>query len=123
MPQSIEALSGSCVLIPCRFELRDGWDYDLAQYPKLVKGIWMKGSTQGYRVFDSSETSSPITGKITGDLLLKSCTTVLENFQTSYSDEYYFRLECNNNLKLTFESGVQINAKGMTLNCNVIFLF
>ncbi|KAJ8404973.1 hypothetical protein AAFF_G00328940 [Aldrovandia affinis] len=110
MPQSIEALSGSCVLIPCRFEIPSEYDKDLAEYPDSVHGLWRKGSVNGYTVYNSG-TRSPITGKITGDLLQKSCTTILNNFSTDYSGKYYFRLECPNVLKWTFEPAVQINAK------------
>ncbi|KAJ8389084.1 hypothetical protein AAFF_G00122900 [Aldrovandia affinis] len=107
MPQSIEALSGSCVLIPCRFELGPKWDEFLIE---PAHGIWWKGSRHlGDTVFNSSDASFRIKGRMAGDLLQKSCTTVLENFPIDYSDEYLFRLECPNRLKYTFKPGVQIN--------------
>ncbi|XP_036394436.1 myelin-associated glycoprotein-like [Megalops cyprinoides] len=109
MPQSIEALSGSCVLIPCRFQLKSGWDRDLHR----PAGVWMKGGTNrnGDTVIDSSRTRNRIQGGITGDLLKKNCTTVLNNIPADYSDKYFFRLECPTALKWTFQPSVQINVR------------
>ncbi|KAG9330765.1 hypothetical protein JZ751_022162, partial [Albula glossodonta] len=108
MPQSIEALSGSCVLIPCRFDIQSQYDKDLV--PE-AKGQWKKGSTGGTVVFDSENTSNKIQGKITGDLLKKNCTTILEIFPLSYNDKYFFRLEAQHPLKANFPQGVQINVQ------------
>ncbi|KAJ8333009.1 hypothetical protein SKAU_G00419050 [Synaphobranchus kaupii] len=41
MPQSIEALAGSCVLIPCTFDIPSKHDNDLVTE---AKGIWTKAS-------------------------------------------------------------------------------
>ncbi|XP_064160074.1 B-cell receptor CD22-like isoform X2 [Anguilla rostrata] len=107
MPQSIEALIGSCVLIPCRFEIPSEYDSDLLQDPSSVNGKWKKDETI---VFDSSsQSASSLHGKITGDLLQKKCTTVLENLPMNYHGRYKFRLECNNRLKWNFKQSVQIN--------------
>ncbi|XP_064160472.1 B-cell receptor CD22-like [Anguilla rostrata] len=107
MPQRIEALIGSCVLIPCRFEIPSEYDSDLLQEPSSVNGKWKKDETI---VFDSSsQSASSLHGKITGDLLHKNCTTVLENLPMNYHGHYKFRLECNNRLKWNFEQSVQIN--------------
>ncbi|KAG9330764.1 hypothetical protein JZ751_022161 [Albula glossodonta] len=111
MPQSIEALSGSCVLIPCRFEIPSEWESKLI---KPAKGMWLKGGMLGDNaVFDSSKTQSEnsIQGNLTGDLLKKSCTTILHNLPSGYSDKYYFRLECPNKLKWSFQTIVQMNVQ------------
>ncbi|XP_061097850.1 myelin-associated glycoprotein-like isoform X2 [Conger conger] len=115
MPQSIEALSGSCVLIPCRFEMPEyhsyyGSTYDnlLRRYPDSVKGLWRKDRRT---VFDSrSQSESHLKGRMTGNLLQKRCTTVLENLPKYYSDQYYFRLETYY-FQLNFHPAVQINIK------------
>ncbi|XP_061097717.1 uncharacterized protein LOC133128295 isoform X2 [Conger conger] len=90
MPQSIEALSGSCVLIPCRFEMPEynsyygsPYDYLLKRYPDSVTGLWRKDRTT---VFDSrSQSESHLKGMMTGNLLQKRCTTVLENLPKYYN--------------------------------------
>ncbi|XP_061114005.1 myelin-associated glycoprotein-like [Conger conger] len=107
MPQSIEALSGSCVLIPCRFEIPSEYDAELAQCTQTVKGKWLKDKTL---LFDSSKQSGPpLQGKIAENLAQKNCTTVLENLPLSYSGQYHFRLECDTILKATFPPPVEIN--------------
>ncbi|XP_064160140.1 myelin-associated glycoprotein-like isoform X10 [Anguilla rostrata] len=109
MPQSIEALSGSCVLIPCRFDIPSSWDSSLAYDPPSVSGQWFR---YRIKVFDSrSQSASSLRGKITGDLLQKNCTTVLENPPIGYGGYYYFRLD-SPYLKQTFtQQSVQINIK------------
>ncbi|XP_061098224.1 myelin-associated glycoprotein-like isoform X1 [Conger conger] len=115
MPQSIDALSGSCVLIPCRFEMPEyhsnyGSTYDnlLKRYPDSVTGLWRKDRRT---VFDSrSQSESHLKGRITGKLLQKRCTTVLENLPQYYSDQYYFRLETSY-FQLNFHPAVQIIIK------------
>ncbi|XP_061098231.1 myelin-associated glycoprotein-like isoform X2 [Conger conger] len=80
MPQSIDALSGSCVLIPCRFEMPEyhsnyGSTYDnlLKRYPDSVTGLWRKDRRT---VFDSrSQSESHLKGRITGKLLQKRLST------------------------------------------------
>ncbi|XP_061098247.1 myelin-associated glycoprotein-like [Conger conger] len=109
MPQSIEALSGSCVLIPCGFEIPSEYDPDMAQCTQTVKGMWSKGGTL---LFDSSRQSGPpLQGKIAENLAQKNCTTVLENLPLSHSGQYNFRLECNARLKATFSQPVEMNIK------------
>ncbi|XP_061098115.1 myelin-associated glycoprotein-like [Conger conger] len=115
MPQSIEALSGSCVLIPCRFEMpeynydyRSTYDNLLKHNPDSVTGLWRKNRTT---VFNSrSQSTYHLKGRMTGNLLQKSCTTVLENLPNYYSDQYYFRLETYY-FQLNFHPAVQINIK------------
>ncbi|XP_036394435.1 sialoadhesin-like [Megalops cyprinoides] len=47
--------------------------------------------------------------EITGDLLKKNCTTVLDNIPADYSDNYFFRFECPNDLKWYFGSSIRID--------------
>ncbi|XP_035283825.1 myelin-associated glycoprotein-like [Anguilla anguilla] len=117
MPQSIEALNGSCVLIPCRFDILPKFDNDLTAE---AKGLWKKGGTNGEEVFDSSRTGTAaeqntIKGQLIGQLLKKNCTTILDGFPSSYSDDYFFRLEGSNGFKFTFPNGVKINAQDSPL--------
>ncbi|KAJ8404974.1 hypothetical protein AAFF_G00328950 [Aldrovandia affinis] len=112
MPQSIEALSGSCVLIPCRFEIPSKYDKHLRAG---VNVIWKKGGHRGTAVFDSRLPESKIRkneieGELTGDLLKKNCTTILDNFPLGYSAEYAFRLE-SQSLNFNFQPDVQIDVQ------------
>ncbi|XP_035272742.1 myelin-associated glycoprotein-like isoform X2 [Anguilla anguilla] len=113
MPQSIEALNGSCVLIPCRFDILPHFDNDLTAE---AKGLWRKGDKDGKEVFDSSRTGTAaeqntIKGQLIGQLLKKNCTTILDGFPLSYNDDYFFRLEGLNGFKFTFPNSVKINAQ------------
>ncbi|XP_064159732.1 sialic acid-binding Ig-like lectin 10 [Anguilla rostrata] len=107
-PQSIKALSGSCVLIPCRFEIPSVHDRNLVAG---AKGQWKKGGTGGPVVFDSSITEAmlEIKGTLIGKLEKKNCTTILDRFPPSYSDDYFFRLETMRTLRFNYRKGVNIN--------------
>ncbi|KAJ8289713.1 hypothetical protein GJAV_G00004440 [Gymnothorax javanicus] len=108
MPERIEALSGSCVRIPCRFEIPYDREWELTYYRNYVFGLWRR---DGETVFDSrSSRRSVLKGKITGNLLQKNCTTVLEKVPKTYSGQYEFRLECSY-FKLSFQQMVEVNIK------------
>ncbi|KAG9332095.1 hypothetical protein JZ751_015871 [Albula glossodonta] len=106
MPQRIEVLSGSCVLIPCTFEVKDE---NRGELKDRASGVWRKGSQwfEGSRdVFNSSQHQNILQGQIVGDLLQKNCTTILHNLTMNYTDKYYFRIEAK--FKLTFPTAVHI---------------
>uniref|UniRef100_UPI0037E82A5A B-cell receptor CD22-like n=1 Tax=Semicossyphus pulcher TaxID=241346 RepID=UPI0037E82A5A len=97
VPQTIEVLRGSCVTIPCSFDIPDIHQSNL---DSTCIALWKDGNMF---VFDSSTPQqSQITGTLTGDLLKKDCTTTLNNMQPHPSNNYYFKLQCNNALKYTF---------------------
>ncbi|KAM9512292.1 myelin-associated glycoprotein isoform 5-T7 [Salvelinus alpinus] len=110
VPQNIEALSGSCVAIPCSFTLGSGYESSLTA---SCKGIWRKGWRRVH-VFDSSLTGTglnTIQGNLTGNLQQKECTTILNDFTSYFNDYYCFRLECDNGLKYNFPGRVTIDVK------------
>ncbi|XP_029535743.1 sialoadhesin-like [Oncorhynchus nerka] len=110
MPQNIEALSGSCVAIPCSFTLGSGYESSLTA---SCKGIWRKGWRRVH-VFDSSLTGTglnTIQGNLTGNLQQKECTTILNDFTSYFNDYFCFRLECDNALKYNFPGRVTIDVK------------
>nr|XP_046254500.1 sialoadhesin-like [Scatophagus argus] len=93
MPQAIEALRGSCVTIPCSFEVRREFNVHLDQ---TCKALWKKANTV---VFNSrNPQSSTIKGNFTGNLTNKDCTTTLNNMQPAHNN-YFLRVECDNTLK------------------------
>ncbi|XP_059205320.1 myelin-associated glycoprotein isoform X2 [Centropristis striata] len=110
MPPSITGISGSCLTIPCRFEIPKN------EKPNLVNcskgGMWKKGSVTGPNVFSALKPSSNIIqGELVGDITEKNCTTTLHSFPKNYSDVYFFRMECQELLKFTFDKPLNIILK------------
>uniref|UniRef100_A0A673LRI4 Si:dkeyp-28d2.4 n=1 Tax=Sinocyclocheilus rhinocerous TaxID=307959 RepID=A0A673LRI4_9TELE len=130
MPQTVTALTGSCVQIPCTFNISNFED----NLKIKIYGIWLKNKSQyaskdSFIAFNSSENIirgfSDIT--MTGDLNERNCTTVFYNIMMNHSDRYYFRLEMEPNvLRATFNPNpadssntVRINVTGkLNLSCS-----
>uniref|UniRef100_A0A3Q3FTC7 Ig-like domain-containing protein n=1 Tax=Labrus bergylta TaxID=56723 RepID=A0A3Q3FTC7_9LABR len=103
IPKTIEVLKGSCVTIPCSFDVDDQYNVNLNN---TCKALW-KESINGPVVFDSSNPQQK--GQLIGDLTKKDCTTTLNDMQDNKT--CLFRLQCDNNLKYNFD-GVKISVKG-----------
>ncbi|MCI4388651.1 hypothetical protein PGIGA_G00088480 [Pangasianodon gigas] len=84
LPESIEALRGLCVLIPCSFDFKEQYDEELQNNPR---GVWYKGDSWAkHKVFSSKTTEgNKIDGKIIGDLYRKNCTTIFYNINSPIS--------------------------------------
>ncbi|KAG7488419.1 hypothetical protein MATL_G00033810 [Megalops atlanticus] len=109
MPQNIKVLAGSCVLIPCSFEVPDAYKARLAQ---VTNGVWRKHSrwfTDGIDVFNSSVSQNILRGKIVGNLTERNCTTILHNIPRNYTEKYYFRV--GGGFLYTFPDFVNLNVK------------
>ncbi|XP_050959771.1 sialic acid-binding Ig-like lectin 7 [Labeo rohita] len=110
LPENIEALSGSCVIINCRFEIEDKYDGDLTD---TATGLWLKDGTHGEnnQVFNSRDPKpNHFSGKITGELHEKNCTTVFYNITSNHNGKYFFRIEGNGGLKWNYdEKSTSIN--------------
>ncbi|XP_077951816.1 B-cell receptor CD22-like isoform X3 [Gasterosteus aculeatus] len=90
-PKKMEALSGSCLHIPCNFSIKSGES-------KKTFGVWIKndsrfGTFPNNVIFNSSGTVSTYPMSFTGDLSQKNCTTLFSSLNTTYTDTYYFRVE------------------------------
>ncbi|XP_062867694.1 B-cell receptor CD22-like [Trichomycterus rosablanca] len=106
LPEKIEALRGSCVLLPCTFQIENTTQYnsDLQNNPT---GIWKKVNDVENKisytdVFNSKQTKNQIKWNITGDLKQKNCTTIFYNVRKNDTGNYTFRLETTGALKYSF---------------------
>ncbi|XP_052440430.1 myelin-associated glycoprotein isoform X9 [Carassius gibelio] len=100
LPNKVEALNGSCVFIPCTFDIDQRYEADLTD---SAKRMWVKVENPHVIVFDSS---SPNTGRLKGEIFgtatQKNCTTRFDNVDQSHDGSYYFRIETSGKLKLSY---------------------
>ncbi|CAI5662129.1 unnamed protein product [Oreochromis niloticus] len=95
MPPKINVLRGSCVTIPCSFDVHSKFEKYLDD---TCKAYWI-----------GKNLKLTATKNMTGDLTKKDCTTTFKNASLLQTAKYYFRLECNNALKYIFTGGVHIS--------------
>ncbi|XP_025766028.1 sialic acid-binding Ig-like lectin 7 [Oreochromis niloticus] len=94
-PKQLEALSGSCLQIPCNFRPKDEQKFNRA---RKIFGVWIKnnvdfGKYPNNVIFNSSGAVSIYPMSITGNLSLRDCTTLFSDLTTTYTDTYFFRVE------------------------------
>ncbi|XP_028425170.1 vascular cell adhesion protein 1 [Perca flavescens] len=92
-PKQMEALSGSCLLIPCNFSAKSD-----TEFIRTTFGVWIKtdihfSDKTNNVIFNSSRVNNIYPMSITGDLRQKNCTTLFSSLITSYTDKYFFRIE------------------------------
>ncbi|XP_026056878.1 myelin-associated glycoprotein-like [Carassius auratus] len=121
MPQTVTALTGSCVQIPCTFHISDF--EDKRNKAESIYGIWLKTTSKfaekdGFIAFNSSE--NIIRGfsdiQMTGNLRERNCTTVFNNIMKNHSDLYYFRLEMEPVFRVTFNPITDDSKKTVRIN-------
>ncbi|XP_038579904.1 sialoadhesin isoform X2 [Micropterus salmoides] len=106
LPPKIVGISGSCVTVPCRFEVPINEDENISTCTDGV--VWIKGKLLGPFVFTArSPDTNIIKGQHVGDLMKKNCTTIFYSFPKNYSDIYFFRLNCPK-VKYSYTDGVNI---------------
>uniref|UniRef100_A0A8C4TCD7 Ig-like domain-containing protein n=1 Tax=Erpetoichthys calabaricus TaxID=27687 RepID=A0A8C4TCD7_ERPCA len=110
MPSEIQALTGSCLVIPCTFTSPQRHSY--------LVGIWrMNHYWFGVDVFKESQSLENWSGlkvAIIGDLQLRNCTTQLDRIRLENQGVYYFKIEeyyYSPPFKYSFTEGVHINVK------------
>ncbi|KAK7130176.1 hypothetical protein R3I93_019723 [Phoxinus phoxinus] len=109
LPEKIEALSGSCVIINCTFEIPKD---KVKHLTESATGLWLKDGTDKPEVFNSKYPKpNHFKGEITGKLHEKNCTTIFYNISSNHNGKYYFRIE-SGDLKQTYT--------GKTSTVNVI---
>ncbi|XP_041843414.1 hemicentin-2 [Melanotaenia boesemani] len=92
MPETVKVMRGSCVTVPCSFDIDSQYDKD---FNRNCKAQWVESDYVTPRLTE--------TNPVTGDVTKKNCTTTFNNMQTQYSKTYHFRLDCDNVLKWTFK--------------------
>nr|XP_055047407.1 Schwann cell myelin protein-like [Misgurnus anguillicaudatus] len=102
LPKNIEALSGSCVTINCRFTIENIYDKYLTD---SAGGVWYKDWTESTKnvVFDSSKPNLSFKGNITGKLKHKDCTTIFYDVTLNHKGRFNFKIEGNYPLKWTYK--------------------
>ncbi|KAM4718254.1 myelin-associated glycoprotein-like [Anableps anableps] len=93
-PTPLEALSGSCLHIPCNFTAKNQEDFYSGKYV----GVWMKSDPRfsiypENVIFNSSKTTNIYTMTITDNLKEKNCTTLFTGLKRNHTNTYYFRIE------------------------------
>ncbi|XP_013122593.2 sialoadhesin-like [Oreochromis niloticus] len=93
-PTEMEALSGSCLQIPCNFSAAGPDKFDST---RRVFAVWIKNHSDVFAhpnnvIFNSSGTVNIYPMKITGSLKEKNCTTLFSNLTTTYTNTYYLRI-------------------------------
>ncbi|XP_044195788.1 sialic acid-binding Ig-like lectin 12 isoform X2 [Thunnus albacares] len=112
-PLEIEALSGSCLQIPCNFGAAPGQTFDGS---RTTFGLWIKNDHRfalypNNVIFNSSKTVNTYPMNITGNLSQNDCTTLFSSLNTTYTDRYYFRIEGNELRATAVCDPVQITVK------------
>ncbi|XDV24442.1 hypothetical protein PO909_028615, partial [Leuciscus waleckii] len=100
LPKRVEALQGSCVFIPCTFDIDQQYVTELTDDSKR---IWYKDGNSPTVVFDSSSpNTASLKGEIFGTPTEKNCTTRFDNVLQRDKGSYYFRVEGSKNLKYSY---------------------
>ncbi|XP_025766022.1 B-cell receptor CD22-like [Oreochromis niloticus] len=94
-PKQLEALSGSCLQIPCSFRPKDEQKFN---NKSEIFGVWIKNNREFANdpnnvIFNSSGAVSIYPMSITGNLSQRDCTTLFSNLTTKYTHTYFFRVE------------------------------
>ncbi|XP_036934681.1 myeloid cell surface antigen CD33-like [Acanthopagrus latus] len=93
-PMTMEALSGSCLLIPCMFRPKPEQEFD---GERDTFGVWIKSDARFVStnnvILNSSGTVNTYPMSIIGNLSQKNCTTLFSSLIPKYTDTYFLRIE------------------------------
>ena len=106
MPNKMEALSDTCLQIPCSFDSVPSNQLDKS---KPIYGAWMKSS---HLVFHSNIQDNMYPISIIGNMREYNCTTVFANMTSSYAGVYYFRVDSTSYRATDICSPLNITVKG-----------
>lgn len=109
LPYYVQVFKGSCMTIPCSFDIQNEFEGLLISTCKAEWVIY-KQSTQ-------------LVNHTTENLIKKDCTTTFNNMQPGHSKTYYFRLECPSRLIWTYTNdSVKINVTGMFWKAKILWI-
>uniref|UniRef100_A0A087XGG6 Ig-like domain-containing protein n=1 Tax=Poecilia formosa TaxID=48698 RepID=A0A087XGG6_POEFO len=94
LPKIVQVMTGSCVTIPCSFDVEDQYEQNLNNQ---CTAIWRSTTTGDVAQLTDRNPQ-------TGDLTKKNCTTTFSNVKTGPTRNYYFRIDCGNPLKWSYSS-------------------
>lgn len=120
----MEALSGSCLLIPCAFTHKSTPEQEFNNTVESF-GVWIKNETKVLRgnvVFNSSRTVNAYPLSLIGDLGEKNCTTLFSSLIVNYTDRYFFRIENWPFRATAYCQPLQITVKGKNCFYHIYFL-
>uniref|UniRef100_A0A087X8P4 Ig-like domain-containing protein n=1 Tax=Poecilia formosa TaxID=48698 RepID=A0A087X8P4_POEFO len=83
VPGQIEALSGSCLQVPCSFN-------STSNLTRATYALW---KSKQKTIFNSRESVNLYPLKIIGNLGEKNCTTLFPDLNSSYTGDYVLRIE------------------------------
>ncbi|XP_028989243.1 B-cell receptor CD22-like [Betta splendens] len=111
-PKTMEALTGSCVMIPCSFRTKP----DQTISSGTIYGVWIKSDSRFYLnpnnvIYNSSKTVNIYPMNITGNLRQRNCTTLFSDLKATDTDRYYFRIENGALRRTAVCDPVQINVR------------
>ncbi|XP_033988235.1 vascular cell adhesion protein 1-like isoform X1 [Trematomus bernacchii] len=94
-PKQMEALSGSCLLIPCIFSADPDVGFNSS---REIFGVWMKKESAFDQkpknvIFHSDGTINRYPMSITGNLRQGNCTTLFSTLEEIHTNKYFFRIE------------------------------
>ncbi|KAE8628651.1 hypothetical protein XENTR_v10000156 [Xenopus tropicalis] len=105
VPDSIQGVVGSCLLIPCSFTYPSN-----VQTPDGIAPIWYKDRDLKvvYHPTETIEAGFQGRMELLGNPNLNNCTTLLRNLQSSDTGEYFFRFEISNVNRWTGKKAVTV---------------
>uniref|UniRef100_A0A3P9H340 Ig-like domain-containing protein n=1 Tax=Oryzias latipes TaxID=8090 RepID=A0A3P9H340_ORYLA len=99
LPQTVEAVNGSCLTIPCSFEIKSEYEKHLNNE---CEAKWQ--NTTEVKENQRTNLKLTTTKDMMGDLTKKNCTSTFKNINPKHSGQYYFRLDCANPMMIILKS-------------------
>ncbi|XP_008436888.1 B-cell receptor CD22-like [Poecilia reticulata] len=91
-PQTMKALSATCLHIPCKFRIKPEENLDGGKPIKIKNDVRFALAPQNV-VFNSSKSVNIFQMNIAGNLRERDCTTIFSNLLANQSNTYFFRIE------------------------------